>query len=203
MELGVWLALVTLFLSGGLTPGPAVLLVTTSSMRYGFWPAMLPAIGICTANLLWVVLAASGASALARAWPAAFTALKLAGVVYIVWLAWQMASHGAVDLRRREPPPRAHSFRRGVSLQLANPNALVYFGGLLPAYIQPDRSLVAQCALMMATITTTELIGLVLYARAADWLARKFASSAFAVWFYRCAALTMAASAAFAVYSTL
>jgi hypothetical protein len=28
------------------------MLVTTSSMRYGFWPAMLPALGICAANLL-------------------------------------------------------------------------------------------------------------------------------------------------------
>jgi homoserine/homoserine lactone efflux protein len=102
MDLGVWLALLTLFLAGGLTPGPAVMLVTTSSMRYGFWPAMMPAIGICAANLLWVALAASGASALARAFPAGFLALKLAGVGYIFWIAWRMAFAGPVDLARIE-----------------------------------------------------------------------------------------------------
>ena len=36
------------------------MLVTTSSMRYGFWPAMAPALGICVANIVWITLAASG-----------------------------------------------------------------------------------------------------------------------------------------------
>jgi threonine/homoserine/homoserine lactone efflux protein len=202
MELGVWLALVTLFLAGGLTPGPAVMLVTTSSMRYGFWPSMASAIGICAANLVWVALAGSGASVVAHAFPGAFLALKLAGVGYVVALAWRMARAGPVDLARREPPPRARLFARGVGLQLANPNALVYFGGLLPAYLDPDGSLVAQCAVIMVTITATELIGLVTYALAARWLARRFASTGFATGFYRAAALAMAASALFAVYST-
>jgi len=202
MDLGVWLALLTLFLAGGLTPGPAVMLVTTSSMRYGFWPAMMPAIGICAANLTWVALVASGASALARGFPAGFLALKIAGVGYIVWIAWRMALARPIDLARIEPPPRAHLFGRGVGLQLANPNALVYFGGLLPAYLDLERSLIAQCAIMMTTITATELAGLVIYAAAADWLARRFVSTGFALWFFRLAATAMAGSAAFAVYTT-
>lgn len=202
MEVGVWLALVALFLAGGLTPGPAVMLVTTSSMRYGFKPAMLSALGICLANLTWVVLAASGAAALARAFPSGFLALKVAGIVFIFWLGAQMAFSGPVDLMRREPPPRAQLLGRGIGLQLANPNALVYFGGLLPAYIEPERSLIAQCAVMMVTITSTEMLGLMTYAAAANWLARRFASKQFAIWFYRCAALAMTGSALFAVYTT-
>ena len=46
MEFGVWLAMIGLFLAGGLTPGPAVMLVVSSSLRYGFRPARLPAIGV-------------------------------------------------------------------------------------------------------------------------------------------------------------
>src|SRR5262245_64284339 len=129
MDLRIWIALVTLFVAGALTPGPAVMLVTTSSMRYGFWPAMLPALGICTANLLWVALATSGASTLAHAVPTAFLALKLAGVCYILVLAWRTARTGPLDLARREPPPRARLFAGGLGVQLANPGALVYFGG--------------------------------------------------------------------------
>jgi homoserine/homoserine lactone efflux protein len=202
MELGTWLALVTLFIAGGLTPGPAVMLVTTSSMRYGLWPSLLPALGICCANLMWVTLAASGASAFARAFPTAFAALKLTGVAYIFWLAFRMAFAGPIDLTRREPPPRADLFGRGVGLQVANPNALFYFGGLLPAYLDLDRSLLPQCAIIMATVTATELTGLVIYAAAADVLARRLASAAFALWFCRAAALSMAVSAAFAMYAT-
>jgi threonine/homoserine/homoserine lactone efflux protein len=202
MAFGVWISLFVIFFSGGLTPGPAVMLVTTASMRYGFWPAMAPALGICAGNLIWIVLAVSGATTLAQVFPQAFLALKLAGVCFIAWIAWRMAFGGAVELARAPPPPRRHMFARGVGLQLANPNALVFFGGLLPAYIDPDRSPVAQALVIMATTTATELIGLVVYAGAADWLSRRFAAKGFAVWFFRFAALAMAASAGFAIWST-
>ncbi len=203
MELRVWLALVALCVAGGLTPGPAVMLVTTSSMRYGVRASMLAAVGICTSNLIWAALAVSGAAALAHGFPSAFLALKIVGVGYVVLLAWRIARSAPVDLVRREPPPRARLYGRGVALQLANPNALVFFGGLLPAYIDPDRSLVLQAAAIMATVTSTELFGLGVYASAAQWLARRFASAAFATWFFRGAALTMGASAVFATWRTL
>ena len=202
MDLRVWIALVTLFAAGALTPGPAVMLVTTSAMRYGFGPSMPAALGICAANLAWVALAASGASALAHAFPAGFLALKVAGLGYILLLAWRTARAGTIDLTRREPPPRARLFGAGVGLQLANPNALVYFGGLLPAYLDPDRSLALQCAVIMASITATELCGLVLYAAGAGRLARRFTSPTFATWICRGAAAAMAASAVLAVWST-
>jgi threonine/homoserine/homoserine lactone efflux protein len=202
MAITVWLALLTIFAFGGLTPGPAVMLVTTSSMRYGFAPAMLPALGICVANIIWVGLAASGVAVLAHAFPLGFLAIKIVGVGYIFWLAWQMAFAGPVDLTRRAPPPRRDLFIRGIGLQLANPNALVFFGGLMPAYFDPDRSLVVQSLIIMATVSITEMFGLVVYAAGANWLAKHFASPAFARWFSRFAALAMAGSAVFAVYST-
>lgn len=202
MDAGVWLAFFLLFLAGGLTPGPAVMLVTTSSMRYGFWPSMSPAVGICVANLIWIVLAVSGASVIAHNFPTAFLVVKLAGVAFIIFLAYRTAFHGPVDLTRRAPPPRRELFARGIGLQLANPNALVYFAGLMPAYIDPAGSLLVQSLILMATVTVTEMAGLIVYAAGADWLARRFASKTFAVWFYRLAALAMAASASFAVYAT-
>jgi threonine/homoserine/homoserine lactone efflux protein len=202
MEFGVWFAFFALFVAGGLTPGPAVMLVTTSSIRYGFWASMAPAVGICVSNLIWVTLAASGASALAHAFPEAFAAVKLAGVAFILWLAWSTAFGKPVDLLRREPPPRRKLFANGIGLQLANPNALVYFGGLMPAYLDPQRDLTTQVIVIMVTVTVCEMFGLTVYARGADALARRFQSQTFSKWFFRIAALAMAASATFAVFAT-
>lgn len=202
MEFWVWANFTLLFLAGGLTPGPAVMLVTTASIRYGFWPAMIPAIGICVANLVWISLAASGVAIVAKSFPEAFLAFKLAGIAFIVWLAWRTAFGAPVDLLRREPPPRRKLFVNGVGLQLANPNALVYFGGLLPTYFNPDHDLVPQVLISMATVTVCEMFGLTVYAAGADALARRFQSLAFAMWFYRLAALAMVVSAGFAVYLT-
>jgi homoserine/homoserine lactone efflux protein len=202
MQPTVWLALVTLFLAGGLTPGPAVLLVTTSSLRYGFWSSLQPAIGVCVANMIWMALSTSGVSALARVLPAGFLALRVAGIGYILWIAWRMAFSGSMDVTRSEAPPPARLFGRGVGLQLANPYALVFFGGLLPAYIDARRSMFPQCAVIMGTITATELFGLVTYAAAAHWVMQRFSSKRFATWVYRGSALAMAGSALVAVWST-
>jgi len=202
MEFWVWANFTLLFLAGGLTPGPAVMLVTTASIRYGFRASVTPAVGICAANLVWIALAASGVALVAKAFPEAFLAFKIAGIAFIVWLAWKTAFGTPVDLLRRELPPRAKLFVHGVGLQLANPNALVYFGGLLPTYFNPDHDMTPQVLISMATVTVCEMFGLMVYASGADALARRFQSQAFATGFFRIAALTMVVSAGFAVYLT-
>lgn len=204
MEFSVWLALVGLFFAGGLTPGPAVMLVVSSSLRYGVRPSMLPALGVSTANLVWIGLAAGGAAAIASRFPTAFLALKLAGLIFIIWLAVGLVRGASRDLRlsREAMPKRAALFGRGFGLQLANPNALVFFGALLPGFFDADRALVPQVAIMVATITVSEMTGLFVYAFAADRMARSFADPAFAKWFNIGAAALMVGSAAFAVWAT-
>ena len=202
MDVWVWLNFTVLFLAGGLTPGPAVMLVTTASIRYGFGPSIAPALGICFANLIWITLAASGVAIVAKAFPEAFLVLKAIGIAFIAWLAWRTAFGAPVDLLRREPPPRSRLFMHGVGLQLANPNALVYFGGLLPAYFNADQDLIPQVAISMITVSVCEMFGLMVYARGADSLAKRFRSPDFARWFFRIAGLVMFLSAAFAVYLT-
>lgn len=204
MELSVWLALVGLFFAGGLTPGPAVMLVVSSSLRYGVRPAMLPAIGVSTANLVWIGLAAAGAAAIASRFPLAFLTLKLAGLGFIIWLAANLVRGATRDLRmaREEMPKRAALFGKGVGLQLANPNALVFFGALLPGFFDPDRSLTLQIAIMVATITASEMTGLFVYAVAADRMAKNFSDPSFTRWFNIGAAALMVGSAAFAVWAT-
>lgn len=204
MDFSIWLALFALFFSGGLTPGPAVMLVTSSSLKYGFAPAMVAGIGISTANLVWIALAVSGAAALAATFPQFFMILKLAGVLFILWLAWGMiANSESMNITARVIPRRRVLFIKGVGLQLANPNALVFFGGLLPAYINSNTPLIPQIIVIIATVTVTELAGLGIYAIAAERLSKNFQSANFVKWFSRLAALLMVGSALFALYVTL
>lgn len=204
MDFGVWAALIGLFLAGGLTPGPAVMLVMSSSMRYGVGPAMLPAVGISTANLAWISAAAGGAAALAVQFPQAFFGLKLAGLGFIVWLAWTMATDNPDKTRASadKAPRRALLYGKGFGLQLANPNALVFFGAILPSFIDPSRSVLPQALIIMASVTVTEMLGLTVYAFASDAMNQRFQSPAFTKSFNRVAAALMLASAMFAVWAT-
>lgn len=205
MDVSVWIALFVLFFSGGLTPGPAVMLVVSSSLKYGVRPALLPAMGISTANLIWITLAASGVASLAARFPTALWVLKIAGVCFILWLAYGLIKTGTRDLRGNETviPSRSRLFISGVGLQLANPSALIFLGLILPSYIDPASAIIPQALIIMATITVTEMFGLSVYAMLADAMARRFKNPVFARNFNTGAACLMVASAMYAVYSTI
>lgn len=185
MALETWLALVLLFGAGGLTPGPAVGLVLASSFRYGFKPAMLPALGIASANVIWLILAASGAAALADQFPRAFLGLKVFGVLVILYLALttMFGPLPNAEADASTAPRRSRLFSKGVALQLSSPLPLVYFGLLLPTYFDLGRSVPVQFGIMLATVTATELLGLAVYAFGAgkirDWLRSPNSARAF------------------------
>lgn len=199
MSFDVWLALVALFGIGGLTPGPAVMLVLASSFQHGFKPAMLASLGIASANVVWLLLAASGAAALAMEFPQAFMGLKIVGLLVILYLALRTIfgplpnidkasqktyTSGELekafgDGRETMAPKRsqrlaAKLYATGLGLQLSSPMPLVYFGLLLPAYFDATRPIPPQFFIMLLTVTVTELVGLAVYAygaeRIRDWM---------------------------------
>lgn len=203
MSFDVWLALVALFGIGGLTPGPAVMLVLASSFRYGFKPAMLAALGIASANVIWLLLAASGAAALALQFPKAFLALKIVGVLVIIYLAVTTMFGPIPDLENTsEAPPRARLYSKGVALQISSPLPLVYFGLLLPTYFDPNLSVITQFWIMLATVTVTELLGLAVYAYGAQGIRQKLRDEKMAKAFNVFIGLVMIASGVWAILST-
>ena len=204
MSFEVWLALVALFGIGGLTPGPAVMLVMASAFRYGFRPAMLPALGIASANVMWLLLAASGAAALATSFPKAFLGLKIIGMLVILYLAFN-AMFGPLpdpDAKAADAPPRKKLYSRGVALQLSSPMPLVYFGLLLPAYFDATYSIPLQIFIMFITVTTTELLGLGAYAYGAQKIRRWLTNPKQARMFNIFIGIVMIASGIWAILST-
>ena len=175
MSLSTWLALVGFFFIGGLTPGPAVMLVMGAATRYGFRPAMVAGLGIASANVLWLALAASGAAVLAARYPDALAAAKWAGLGVIVWLgAMQMrAPVGTLSDRLDTAPPRGRLYASGLALQLANPLALITFAALIPGFFDATRPVRPQYLTMVATITVLELNGLAVYAAFGSWIRRR------------------------------
>jgi len=204
MSFELWLALVALFGVGGLTPGPAVMLVMSSSFRYGFKSAMLPALGIASANLVWLLMAASGAAILATKFPNAFLVLKGMGLLVIFYLALSTIFGPLPDTVSKviDPPRKKNLYSKGLALQLSSPMPLVYFGLLLPNYFDMSYSLKTQVLVMFLTVTITELLGLGLYAYCAhkirQWLKQTWAARSFNILIGQ----TMIASGVWALMAT-
>ncbi|MEM9600490.1 MAG: LysE family translocator [Pseudomonadota bacterium] len=201
MEFETWLKLVVLFGAGGLTPGPAVMLVMASSFRYGFRPAMLAAFGIAAANVLWLILAASGTGALLEAFPAVTLTLKILGMLVILYLALSVMFGPLPDMSvgQDDAPRRSRLFAKGLGLQISSPMPLVYFGILLPVFFDPGKPIITQFLIMLITVTVTEICGLAVYAAFSQWIRRKLQDPRAAKAFNWIIGAVMIASGAWAI----
>lgn len=204
MDLGTWIALIGMFLAGGLSPGPSMMLVITASLRHGFATSMIGAAGVSTANLFWILLAASGTAALASQFPTAFFVVKLLGLTFVGWIAWNLAFNSSPmgQIESTSPRQSMNLFVKGLGIHIANPQVLVFFGAILPQFIDTSKAVLDQVILIMVTITITEMSGLGFYALTAEAMSKKFRSRKFVEIFNRCAAAIMLTSAGFAVYAT-
>ncbi|RKQ68907.1 threonine/homoserine/homoserine lactone efflux protein [Litorimonas taeanensis] len=204
MSVDVWLALVALFFVGGLTPGPAVMLVLASSFRYGFKPALLPAMGVASANVIWLLLAASGTAVLFELYPTAMFALKILGLVVLLWmgLSTMFGPLPSLDVNADDAPRRSRLYAKGVLLQITSPMPVVYFGMLLPQFFDADLALAPQFFTMLVTITLLEMFGLSVYAAGAQWIKRLLRGPKAARIFNVLIGIIMITSGAWAVFAT-
>jgi len=72
-----------------IVPGPDTALVTKNAVLHGRQAALGTALGVNLGLVVWTVAAALGLAAVVRASAVAFTALKLIGAAYLIWLGVQ------------------------------------------------------------------------------------------------------------------
>jgi len=135
-----------------LVPGPQMLFVLTQTAWRGPRAGLGALAGLQLGNLTWFVLAGLGLGTLAAAAPHAFTVLALAGALYLAWLGVQAirgAGHDAGEEAAPRPVPSS-GLRDSLAVALSNPKSLVYVLALLPPFVDPDRPVAPQLAVLAA-----------------------------------------------------
>ncbi|MCA6217020.1 LysE family translocator [Ideonella sp. B7] len=163
------------------SPGPDNLMVLGMGMSRGRRPGMAFGLGCAIGCLSHTLLAVAGVSALIAASPLAFTALKVCGGLYLVWLGVQaLRSRGGTQVRAVTPgePSLGRLFFRGVFANAINPKVVLFFLSFLPQFVQAERGQVGlQIALLGLTFTAQAalLFGLLGYFAGAigQWLNRR------------------------------
>jgi len=117
------------------TPGPDTALTIRNTLLGGRGNGLRTAQGVAVGQALWTVAASAGVAALVAASQPVFTAVRIAGAAYLVWLGLQ-ALAAAVRGRRHEERLRgsAAGFRQGLLSNLGNPKMAVFFTSLLPQF---------------------------------------------------------------------
>jgi threonine/homoserine/homoserine lactone efflux protein len=131
------------------TPGPDTALTIRNTLGGGRSGGVGTALGVAAGQAVWTMAASAGLAALLVASAPAFTALRLAGAVFLVWLGAQSlwrALRGEMGATRAGQPGRVRrlgpmaAFRQGVLSDLGNPKMAVFFTSLLPQFVPGGRA---------------------------------------------------------------
>jgi threonine/homoserine/homoserine lactone efflux protein len=124
-----------------LTPGPDMTFFLGRALTQGRAAGLAALAGATTGILIHTMLVALGLSALIVAAPRLFLALKVAGALYLAWLAVQAIRHGsALSLPDRAPDRAglAGTWASGLAINLLNPKIVIFFMTFLPQFVRTD-----------------------------------------------------------------
>ena len=162
MTLSLWLAFLAMALAATFSPGPAVLLAVSTTLTLGARRTAYSSAGNAVGVFLVSCVAVGGMGRLLRAWPQAFTALKLAGAAYLAWLGirqWRQAGRAAQGGLASAPEgaSRAAVFRRGLLVACSNPKAILFFAAVFPQFMPPGRVDIPRFLLLSLTFVASSL----------------------------------------------
>jgi len=124
-----------------LTPGPGIFYVAARALAGGRGEGLGSSLGTGIGGLLQVAAGALGVSALVLASAGAFTLLKFAGALYLVYLGiktWRSAEAPLQDFRL-SPMRWPRALRAGVLVEALNPKTAAFFLAFIPQFIDPAR----------------------------------------------------------------
>jgi amino acid exporter len=157
------------FLLSIMSPGPNVLAILGTSMSVGRSSGVTLALGVATGSFCWAILTFSGLSALLASYAAALTIIKIAGGLYLLWLAYRAfrSAASAHDIEAIVVAGSSHSlaryFSHGLAVQMTNPKAALAWIAIISLGLQADSPTWVGLSIVIGTSLLSLLIH-VLYA---------------------------------------
>lgn len=154
-------------------PGPTTLLAMHNGSVGGMRLAVFGIAGAALSDALLIAAVGAGLGALLAASPAAVGVLKVAGALYLAWLAWQFwrsppqAAAGATPVA-----PPVVAFGRSLMVALTNPKGWLFFAAFLLPFVDVRQSLPSQYILLGAIFCAIDIAVMSLYAVAGTLAAR-------------------------------
>lgn len=166
MTLTVWLAFVAACFVFSLSPGAGAVSTMSTSLAQGPRRALANILGLQIALTTHIVVVAAGLGMLLSSSAWAFTALKLVGALYLVWLGVQ---------KWREAPTLAVAgakagggiwklIRTGVLVNLTNPKSIIFLAAFLPQFVQPGSPQAPQYLILGLTVLAMDWLVMIGYA---------------------------------------
>ncbi|WP_285250006.1 LysE family transporter [Pseudarthrobacter sp. fls2-241-R2A-168] len=182
MQFSLWLTLAGAGVLISFTPGAGAINTMSNSLNSGFRRSMWGILGQQAALVIHVVIVALGVGVLVASSPIAFNVIRYSGAAYLVYLGIRQFL-AKPDLEQEkiaglQNEPAWSIFRRGFWVNLLNPKAIIFFLAFMPQFIRPEQPLLAQYAVLTATIVAIDVLVMWFFFAAAARSFERFTHSA-------------------------
>lgn len=137
-----YLAVFIFAASTTVTPGPNNIMIMTSGLNHGIKNSIPHLLGICFGFPAMVIMVGLGFSVIFEMYPLFHEVIKVLGVVYLLYLAWLIASSSQTSLAGEKSKP--FSFTQAALFQWVNPKAWVMATGAVSAYTSISSDMFSQ-----------------------------------------------------------
>lgn len=161
MSVDTWLIFLIAAIGLSFTPGPNGLLALTHGALYGVRRTVFTVLGGALGFLIVIAVSMFGIGALLTAVPDVLTVLKWVGGAYLVFLGVQVWRAPAITVAATDERPTAARwslFQQGLLAAVTNPKGILFFVAFLPQFIDPERDLLVQFAIMATTFIVIEIV---------------------------------------------
>ncbi|MFC0506074.1 LysE family translocator [Micromonospora costi] len=149
---GALVGVVVVALGLVLTPGPNMVYLVSRSVTQGRRAGLISLVGVAAGFGIYLVAAVAGIATVFVLVPALYTAVKLGGAAYLLWLAWRALRPGGASPFTPAPLPPERPrrlFTMGLVTNLLNPKIAILYVSLLPQFVDPHRGHVAAQSLVL------------------------------------------------------
>lgn len=141
-----------------LIPGPNMIYLVSRTVTQGRRAGLISLAGVACGFLVYLIAATAGVATIFALVPALYTALKLAGAAYLLWLAFQTMRPGGKTAFAPQPLPADRPgklFTVGLLTNLLNPKIAIMYVSLLPQFVDPARGSVAVQTFLLGLVQIT------------------------------------------------
>jgi len=166
VELSVWVTYFIATIILCVSPGPGVFSSISAGLHHGFRLGLWNGVGMQAASFIVVMVVAIGLGAVLLASETLFTAVKWAGVIYLIYLGivtWRAPARGFVEDRDDHETTARGVFMRGFWVNITNPKGIIFFAAVLPQFIDVARPQAPQYAIFAATTFAVDLAVMMVY----------------------------------------
>jgi threonine/homoserine/homoserine lactone efflux protein len=147
-DLTYWIIFLTAALAISISPGPDLIYILSRTISYGKKFGFCSSLGVGTGALVHIFLVAFGLAAILEASLLAFTIVKIAGAIYLVFLGVKAILSKGQELipfadESKKQISAWDAYKQGILVDVLNPKAAIFFMAFLPQFTRPKEGVFA------------------------------------------------------------